>query len=82
MADILENGQFLFYAVKCTKTHNRILMLEVSYIKNNCQNICLKICIRDFVARLGLLRLECEQEKLGAILENGRRLTAVPKHHI
>ena len=30
----------------------------------------------------GILKLECSEGKLGAILENGRRLTAVPKHHI
>ena len=57
-------------------------MLEVSYIQNNCHNLSLRKCIREFVAGPGLLRLECSHEKLGTILDNGGRFTAVPKHHI
>ena len=50
MAAILENGQFLSFAVNRIKTPSRILMLEVSCIQINRQNLCLKRCVRDFIA--------------------------------
>ena len=50
-------GKWPISAFRCklNKTPSRMLMLEVSYIQINRQNLCLKRCIRDFMAGPGLL---------------------------
>ena len=58
MAAILENGRFRSYAVN-KKTPSRLLMLEVSCIQINCQNVCPMKCIRDFMAGPGLWMQTC-----------------------
>ena len=57
MAASLENGRFLIFAVNLIKSPSRLLMLGVSDIQINRQNLCLKRCLRDFTAGPGLLLL-------------------------